>query len=268
LSTSCSAAPAAKGRPRQLGRPAHCVQRRSHAHALHVEAGAQAVEEQLGVGVQAGYVVLAQAQHHPQVGVIQQRLVELAEEALALPPAPRMRRDDLLELVDDQGKARAAGCGRRHVAGRTRHGDLGLVDPARGALPRGVDGRLARQPGQEVAQRHLGQPLAWFAALVQAGHQVEGVDVVHLGHAGRQLARDAAHRQRLEALLVAQPGNDTRVEQRTLARARLGIEQQQPLRHDARRQVARLALAAEEEALFFLGEGAGADVGVGRLGNW
>jgi hypothetical protein len=145
-------------------------------------------------------------------------------------------------------------------------GASGRKTQRRAAVAVGVGGAFAGQPRQKVGQGDVGQPrrqrCGRAAALLQAGQQVEKVDVVHGLRARRQRAGDAAHRQHLEAFVVAQPRDQAGVEQRTLARARLGVEEQQPFRHDPRQQVARLALAAKEAVRLALGEGARADVGI------
>ena len=117
---------------------------------------------------------------------------------------------------------------------------------------------------QELAQPQVRPLRRAAAALVQAGHQVEEEDVVHLRHAGRKLAGHAAHRQHAEPLLLAQLRDQAGVDQRAFARARLGVEEQQPLGDDARQQAGRLRLAAEEALAVGSGKGARADVGVGR----
>ncbi len=257
----------------QLGRPADRLQGRGDGHPLHVETRAQPVEYQVGVRVQRGHVILAQGQNHPQARVVQERLVQLAKKLRALGPAVRVAGDQLLELIDDQDKARpgcrrcgmgraglACGYGRRRIF-LSSGCRLGFVGPAPARSSLRVDGGLARQVRQKIAQGDLSQPRGRLAALIEAGHEVERVDAGHLADAGRQIAGDTADRQHLEAILVPQIGDEAGADQRALAGPRLRVEQQQSLRHHARLKVARLALAAKEEPALCLRERARADVG-------
>ena len=125
------------------------VKRGCDAHAFHVEACPQTVEHQGGVGVERRDVVLAQREHDPQVRVPEQRSVQLPEEFAPFLPAPWVRSDDLLELVDDQHE----GLGRRAWEG-----------PALGMQRNGLRFRVIRpalavlgnQVRQELAQREVG----------------------------------------------------------------------------------------------------------------
>ena len=183
-----------------------------------------------------------------------------------------MRGDNFLELVNDEhvgighGHRRSVGddggfCCRRStlctVAGRFAGcGDNDwrfIVEPALA-----VRGGQAFEKGGE---RQVGQALGIAVALIQAEHEVEQVDVVHLLHVGRQLAAHARHRQHDQPLAL-QAGDQARVDERTLARAGLGVEEHQPLRNHEREQLARLALAAKEELLFTTRKGARPHVGV------
>ena len=238
----------------QLGRLAHRFESRRLLHALHEEGGVQPVEHQRLVRIQRRHIVLAQRQQHPQVGIVHQRLVELAKKVLPLLPAARMSGDDLLELVQDQDIGR--GRGRRL---RLRFCRRGLIVERRPVL--------AAETVQKALQRQAGKTVGVADALVQqAGHQVEEEDVVDAGDGGGQVAADTRHRQHSETVLL-QVRNQAGVDEGTLARAGLGVEKQQPLRHDARRQIARLALAAKEEPSLLAQIGARANIWIaGDLG--
>ena len=116
--------------------------------------------------------------------------------------------------------------------------------------------------GQEIAERQMDKGRR-IVALIDTGHQVERVDVVYACQASRQIAAHPAHRQHGKALLLLKLRDQARVQQGALARTRLGVEEQQPLRQHPRQQVARLALAAEEEIALLVAERARADVGIG-----
>ena len=94
--------PRGKGPPCLGSRLGNGCQRGFYPHAFHVEAGAHAVVEIAGVGVEAGDVILAQGEDDPEVGISAHGVVELLEEGGAVFPTVAVVGQDLFKLVDDQ----------------------------------------------------------------------------------------------------------------------------------------------------------------------
>ena len=242
----------------QSRRLSHRFQSRFLSHTLHVEAGAQPVENQWRIRVERSYVVIAQNQHHPQIRVSLYGRIQLPKKRLPLLPSARMAGDDLLKLVEDQGVALSA----RRSGRRT-----GVVDPTLARLPFQAGHVLPGQTGQEVDQGDVGQPTG-VVSFIHAEQQVANKDVLHLPHLCGQIAADTPYGQHNKILLLLQPGNEAGVQKRTFARTRLGVEKQQPFRQHPGQQIARLTFTAKEKSVLLVGKGAGPNVGIGRLEDW
>ena len=225
----------AKGTAGLFGRLAHGLDSTLSPQALHAEAGLQPLGEVDRVGVEPGHVILAQGQDDAQPGHLLEGLANLGEKVLDVLPAVPVGGEHLLKLVQDQNRRR-----------------LGS------ALP-GVGLDLGQVGKQGVRQQIPGgRPLAG-----QAHEGAKDKEVGHLGagDAGWRIAGHAHYGQHVKAPLL-EIRDHPRVEQRRLARARLGVEQHDPLGQDQREQVARFPGAPVKVPVLLPLEGAGADVGV------
>ena len=103
-------------------------------------------------------------------------------------------------------------------------------------------------------QGQLGQALWIVVAEIETKQQIKEIDVIDCGHASGQIATNTPDRQHLKASL-AQFGDKLRVDQRTLARARLGIEEHQSLGNNACQQCLGLTFAAKVALAILVGKG-------------
>ena len=165
----------------------------------------------------------------------------------------RIRRENLLKLVNDQNF--------RWVRNPAAFFSISIQD-------RSANGgrRPQHPPLPGVSKIHLNRDRRVgriSTMLVDAGQEAEDMDIHGGSHLGRQIARDATNWQDDKIFILLELRNQSRLHRSTFPRARLSIEEDQPLGTNTGQQ---LSASRHDRRTIPLSQGKGARTNV-RIGK-